>query len=110
NALFGLKLHTDDATAGTLQVRTVPVTVGHGWPKVMQLSVVDMPGFAESRKTESRYRKLYARELPKATHVVWVVQAHPRVFRPDEVALYDLTKCIDPTARVTVALTHIDTL
>ncbi|MGW6918387.1 hypothetical protein ACWGB8_31915 [Kitasatospora sp. NPDC054939] len=71
--------------------------------------MVDTPGFAESRETEERYRRLYGDLLPEVDHVVWVVQSHPRVFRPDQEALIALGE-LPAQLPMTVALTRADTI
>lgn len=110
NALFGLHLITDDAAPGTRAVDVNRIEIAGSGPGNIPVDIVDTPGFSESRETDSRYRRLYAAELPKADHLIWTVQAHPRVFRPDQVALQQLGRYIKPTCAVTVAMTHIDTL
>ncbi|MFC9329589.1 GTPase family protein [Kitasatospora sp. NPDC057015] len=110
NALFGLDLPTGNTSAVTMELHRVRVRLPDpdGGPD-LPLEVVDTPGFAESRETEERYRRMFGELLPEVDHVVWVVQSHPRVFRPDQEALIALG---DLSARLplTVALTRADTI
>lgn len=106
NALFGLEFETGGFKATTLglQRRTARLP-GLDEP----IEVVDTPGYAESRETEALYREMYRTLLPTVDHIVWVVSAHPRVFRPDQEALADLAGAIGSTG-ITVVLTKADTI
>jgi len=75
-----------------------------------RFEIVDTPGFAESRETEEKYRELYRSLLPTADHLVWAVQSHPRVFRPDQEALIALAVGLLERVRTTVALTRADSI
>ncbi|MFF3765128.1 GTPase [Streptomyces sp. NPDC001922] len=110
NALFGLDLETGRFQATTLDLHHVPAvlrTTGHG---ALPVDVVDTPGYAESQETEEAYRELYTALLPRLDHAVWVVQAHPRAFRPDQEALRALAHTLGPHTGVTVAITRADTI
>ncbi|MER5971263.1 GTPase [Streptomyces sp. NPDC002055] len=110
NALFGLDLETGRFQATTLDLHHVPAvlrTAGHG---ALPVDVVDTPGYAESQETEEAYRDLYTALLPRLDHAVWVVQAHPRAFRPDQEALRALAHTLGPHTGVTVAITRADTI
>jgi uncharacterized protein len=108
NAAFGLQLKTDNAIACTAEIAKISVTVASDHSPPMRCDVIDTPGFSQSRETEARYRKLYRREFPKAHHIVWVVQAHPRIFRPDQVELRRFSGHVE--GKLSFALTHIDGL
>jgi predicted GTPase len=110
NALFGLRLYTDNAQAATREVQILSVELDDPADPAFRLTVIDVPGFAESEASEEAYQQLYARTVPAANRIVWVVQAHPRVFRPDQLALRGLRPLIPRDTKLTVALTHIDTI
>jgi predicted GTPase len=111
NALFGLRLYTDNTQAATRALQRVPVELVYGSADTaISLTVVDVPGFAESQAADDRHRELYADTVPLANHIVWAIQAHPRVFKPDQLALLSLRGLIPTTTRLTVAMTHVDTI
>jgi predicted GTPase len=111
NASFGLSLFTDNAQAATRGVTEAPVHLpASGLHRGRRATVIDTPGFAESLEREPEYIALYREVLPRVTDVVWTVQAHPRVYRPDEVMFAQIGDFIPRSATVLLALTHVDTL
>lgn len=110
NALFGLDPETGRYEATTMCLQHVSTTLRTPGGEAVPVEIVDTPGFAESRQTEEKYWNLYNALLPTADHLVWVVAAHPRVFRPDQEALRALADTIDARTGVTVAMTRADTI
>jgi len=111
NALFGLNLRTGSYQATTLSLQRVQASlINPGDGSSIGIEIVDTPGFAESQETKDEYLEAYAGLLPTIDHLVWVVQSHPRTFRPDQEALLDLTPAIHSSLTMTVALTRADTI
>jgi len=111
NALFGLDFPTGNTCATTLDLQSAEVVLRglRGGPE-LYAQIVDTPGFAESQQTEANYRRLYSELLPSVDHVVWVVQSHPRVFRPDQEALIAVRDNFSASISLTVALTRADSI
>lgn len=110
NSLFHLNLDTGRFEATTLDLQHVNVHLPTGHGEALPVEIVDTPGFAESQDTEEAYRRLYSALLPTVDHLVWVVAAHPRAFRPDQEALQTLAHTISPRTGVTVVITRADTI
>nr|WP_269810638.1 GTPase [Kineosporia rhizophila] len=109
NGLTGLSLPTGNFRATTLDVQQVRAKlIRPSWDPPLEVEILDTPGFGESLQTESTYRQQYRDLLPTADHVVWVVAAHPRVFRPDQLALADLDHEMRAGTSITLAMTHAD--
>ncbi|MFF3686837.1 GTPase [Streptomyces sp. NPDC002187] len=110
NSLFHLDLDTGRFEATTLDLQYVDVHLPTGHGEAAPIEIVDTPGFAESQDTEEAYRRIYSALLPTVDHLVWVVAAHPRAFRPDQEALKALAHTIGPRTGVTVVITRADTI
>ena len=80
NALFGQPVcEISDIEACTRNPQEVLLeTGGKG------LTLLDVPGIGENRKTDREYAKLYRRLLPELDLVLWVLKADERAYASDE--------------------------
>jgi small GTP-binding protein len=105
NALFARGLPVSHTTACTQIETEIAVDGGH------PLRIVDLPGLGEDFQSDKRHRETYARVLPEADVVLWVLKADNRAMTHVQGVLRSLvrTKVLDPK-RLVVALNQVDLL
>lgn len=111
NALFGLRLATDNSIACTKEPQPINIESSHYQDLNLSYSnvtVVDMPGIGESIDKDEEYMIFYKEWLPKANSLVWITQADTRAYKRDEIFLSKLVMLLDPSTSLTVALNKID--
>lgn len=111
NALFGLDWGIDHALACTSEA-AVKVLTPSEYPRLRspRACLVDLPGLGESLDADERYFPLYERWVPRASLVLWFVQADTRAHKRDELLLTRLLPLLRPTTRLVVGLNKVDCL
>jgi uncharacterized protein len=105
NALFGLKRATHHAVACTTAVESVYLEF---WSRPVE--VIDTPGHGESRAKDQDFLPQYQQAVAAVDHVVWLLQADTRYYRPDQEMLLQLAPFIRAGTRFTIGLNRIDCL
>lgn len=74
NAVFGLDLPTSNISEGTTEIieKIFPMRDG------FNLSIYDMPGLLQSRKSDMEYEKMYKEILPQCDVIVYIIQANSK--------------------------------
>lgn len=103
NALFDLNLETDNVKACTKELNFSEVKINN-----KNYLVVDIPGIGESIDADEIYFSSYIKAISYSSHIVWIIQADTRVYRPDQVAINKLKQYFKPDVKFIFSLNRID--
>ena len=88
NALFGRDIcEISDIEACTRETQEVLLDLGGNG-----LTLLDVPGFGESREKDREYEKLYKKLLPELDLILWVLKADDRAYTSDEMFYKNIAK------------------
>jgi small GTP-binding protein len=99
NKLFGTKLETNNVVSCTKDAFYYQDDNG--------VTVIDLPGIAESISADEKYKAIYEKVLSVSNHVVWVLQADTRIYRADQVFMKE-NKHLLKDKKVTFCLNRVD--
>ena len=75
-----------------------------------KITIIDLPGIGEDQNADESYKSFYKYSLPNANLLVWVFQADTRVYKPDQIALVELSSHMNEKCEFIFCLNQVDNI